>query len=202
METLVENLEALERLAALKDAGALTESEFNLQKQRLLQRTGSAPSQHQRTAPLAESQERDVAQFQGSTIGWVFGSFNGWISLILCAVGIGFIFIFVKWIKDISNKYVLTSNRLIIRTGIIFKRVDEIELYRVKDVRVDYSLINQITDIGTISLRSSDTTTNAHYFVINDIPQARDVRELIRNYVDQARRIRQVREMDIDTLYA
>ena len=78
------------------------------------------------------------------------------------------------------------------------KSIDEIELYRIKDVRVDFSVINQIADIGTITITSSDRTTQNMQFVLRDIPAARERREGIRKLVDRARRQRGVRELDID----
>ena len=65
-------------------------------------------------------------------------------------------------------------------------------------MRVDYSLVNQITDIGTITITSSDRTTGNAQFVLRDIPAARERREGLRKLVDRARRLRGVREMDID----
>ncbi len=68
-------------------------------------------------------------------------------------------FILVKWINNLATVYEVTPERLIIRRGIFNKSIDEIELYRVKNIRIDFSLINQWADIGTISILSSDETT-------------------------------------------
>ena len=78
------------------------------------------------------------------------------------------------------------------------KSIDEIELYRIKDVRVDFSLLNQIADIGTITITSSDRTTQNTQFVLRDVPAARERREGLRKLVDRARHRFGVREMDID----
>ncbi len=142
--------------------------------------------------------EKEIGQFRSSTRRWLFGSFAGWLTLLLCFVAIGFAIILARWWKNIGARYELTDQRLIIRTGIVMKRTDEIELYRVKDVRVDYSLLNQMVDIGTISLRSSDATTRDGVYAMTDIPHARDIREQIRTLVDQARQRRRVREFDVD----
>ncbi len=55
-----------------------------------------------------------------------------------------------------------------------------------------------MTDIGTITLTSSDRTTSGGEFILRDIPMARDRREGLRKLVDRARQRRGVREMDID----
>jgi hypothetical protein len=77
------------------------------------------------------------------------------------------------------------------------KSIDEIELYRIKDVRIDFSLINQWADIGTITITSSDETTKAGPLVIRDVDQARARREKLRERVNTARRERGVREIDM-----
>jgi len=219
----MDHLEALERLARLKDSGALTESEFIAQKTRLL--NGNDASRDIRNTPRSDNSdtERGIERFRGSTRGWLFGSFAGWITLLLCLLpigallisaedgivgssvlgtGLGVLIVVLKWIANISASYELTSQRMILRTGIIFKRVDEIELFRVKDVRVDFSLINQITGIGTICLRSSDASSQGADFTMRDVPRARALRETLRTLIDQARQRRRVREVDVDGAYA
>lgn len=142
--------------------------------------------------------EKDIATFRASTRRWLFGSFAGWLTLLLMPVGLGVLIFLLTWLKNVGIRYELTDQRLIIKSGILMKRIDEIELYRVKDVTVDFSLLNQIVDIGTISLRSSDTTTKGGAFQLVGVPRARELREQLRTLVDQARRKRGVRELDVD----
>lgn len=192
----MDQIEALERLARLRDTGVLSDTEFEEQKQRLLN-GAAAPAA---IAPGGGS-EQPVDDFRGSTLGWLFGSAMGWLTVLLCFVAVGFIVLLVKWIENISTHYELTTQRLIIRSGIIMKRVDEIELFRVKDVRVDFSLINQLTGIGRITLRSSDPSSQGQDYLLRDVPDARGRRETLRALVDQARQRRRVRELDIDGTY-
>ncbi|VVT08169.1 conserved hypothetical protein [Sphingomonas aurantiaca] len=146
--------------------------------------------------------ERPVDEFRSSTRRWLLGSFAGWGTLLTCLIGIGFVLIGVRWLKNRSAAYEITDQRLIIKRGILFKTIDEVELYRIKDVRLGYSLLNQMTDIGTITLTSSDRTTNGGEFTLRDIPMARDRREGLRTLVDRARQRRGVRELDVEDTYA
>jgi uncharacterized membrane protein YdbT with pleckstrin-like domain len=146
--------------------------------------------------------ERPVDEFRSSTRRWLLGSFAGWGTLLTCLVGIGFVLIGVRWLRNRSAAYEITDQRLIIKRGILFKTIDEVELYRIKDVRLGYSLLNQMTDIGTITLTSSDRTTNGGEFTLRDIPMARDRREGLRTLVDRARKRRGVRELDVEDTYA
>ena len=110
---------------------------------------------------------------------------------------IGLLLVLWKWIENMSAKYEITPERLIVRRGIVFKSIDEIELYRIKDVRMDFSLLNQWAGIGTICLTSSDETTRASDLVMRHVERAQARREEIRQLVDAARRLRGVREIDM-----
>jgi len=80
-------------------------------------------------------------RFRSSTWGWLRGTLVGWLTLALCLVGVGFLIILVEWVRNLDMTYELTEERLILRKGIFVKSVDEIELYRVKDVRMDFTLM-------------------------------------------------------------
>ena len=136
-------------------------------------------------------------RFRSSTWGWLRGTLVGWLTLLLCLVGVGFLIVLVQWIRNLDMTYELTEDRLILRKGIFVKSVDEIELYRVKDVRMDFTLINQWAGIGTISIDSSDETTREGALVMPYIDRAAERREELRRLVDAARQKRRVRELDV-----
>ena len=155
--------------------------------------------------------------YRPSTLGWLKGTLAGWGTVLLFIAGIflwlmntmnlgmlwlllslGAVGLFVwRWFENLASKFSVTEERLIIRKGIIAKSVDEIELYRIKDVRINFSIINQIVGIGTISISSSDETTRAGDLVIRDVERAQARREELRRLVDAARQKRRVREIDM-----
>lgn len=161
-------------------------------------------------------------RFRSSTLGWLFGTLAGWGSCFLFLAGligtvyflaqgtlvgaawvaplllaVALVVLVLKWIENLAIVYELTEDRLILHKGILMKSIDEIELYRVKDVRIDFSIVNQLAGIGTISITSSDETTREAPLVIRDVTQARLRREKLRELVDAARRNRGVREFDM-----
>ncbi len=138
-------------------------------------------------------------RFRSSTWGWLRGTLLGWLTLLLCLIGIGFLIILVQWVRNWMVTYELTQDRLILRQGILVKSIDEIELYRVKNVRLDFTLINQWAGIGTISIDSSDETTREGPLVIPHIEGAAARREELRTLVDAARQKRRVRELDVSS---
>jgi uncharacterized membrane protein YdbT with pleckstrin-like domain len=160
-------------------------------------------------------------QFRSSTLGWLRGTLAGWgtvvlglagavglvlagggmitappyVPLLLVVLSIGIIA--WVWISNLATRYELTPDRLILRKGIFVKSIDEIELYRVKNVRLDFSLINQLAGIGTITIESSDETTRTAPLVMRYIERAPARREGLRGLVEAARQKRRVREVDI-----
>ena len=138
-----------------------------------------------------------IDRFRSSTWGWLRGTLLGWLTLLACLIGIGFLIILWKWIANLAISYEITDDRLILRKGIFVKSIDEIELYRVKDIRIDFTLINQWAGIGTIGITSSDETTRDGPLVIRDVENAVSRREKLRQLVDAARQKRRVREIDL-----
>jgi uncharacterized membrane protein YdbT with pleckstrin-like domain len=158
--------------------------------------------------------EQALDTYRPSTLGWLRGTLAGWGTILLGLAGIGvtlagygvywlglavvsLLIILVKWVQNLAVKYEVTPDRLIIRRGIIRKSIDEIELYRIKDVRIDFTIINQLAGIGRITISSSDETTREGDLVLADIERAQDRRETLRQLVDTARQQRQVREIDM-----
>ncbi len=155
--------------------------------------------------------------FRSSTSGWLRGTAAGlatglvgiaglavlsalagdWGAWPLVLTGAAVLVVLLKWLQNMAAKYEVTQERLIVRRGIVFKSIDEIELYRIKDVRMDFSLLNQWVGIGRICVTSSDETTRVGDLVMRDIPDAPRRREELRRLVDAARRQRGVREIDM-----
>jgi len=136
-------------------------------------------------------------RFRSSTWGWLRGTLLGWLTLLLCLAGVGLIIVLAVWIRNLAATYEVTSERLVIRRGIINKSIDEIEMYRVKDIRINFTLLNQWADTGTITILSSDETMRDAPLVIPHVDAARRRREDLRALVDAARQKRRVREIDM-----
>ena len=152
--------------------------------------------------------------FRPSTRGWLLGTLAGWGTILLAIAGIvlavlgyglyflglvavSLLIILWRWFENMAAKYEVTEERLIIRRGIVSKSIDEIELYRIKDIKIDFTLINQIAGIGRLTIASSDETTRAGDLVIAGIDRAQERRETLRRLVDAARQKRNVREIDM-----
>lgn len=129
--------------------------------------------------------------------GIMVGAAGNWGAWPLLLTGLAVLIVLGKWLQVVSVRYELDASRLKVRRGILMKSIDEIELYRIKDVRMDFSLLNQLAGIGSITITSSDETTRNASMLMQDIPQAEKRREEIRRLVDAARERRGVREIDM-----
>lgn len=88
----------------------------------------------------------------------------------------------------IGTRYELTSQRLRVHKGIFGKRIDEIELIRIKDTRVQQHAGERMINVGDVTVISADATTPD--LVLNNVRHPLEVRELIRKAVmdEKARR--------------
>ncbi|HWL06388.1 MAG TPA: hypothetical protein VNQ99_15880 [Xanthobacteraceae bacterium] len=73
--------------------------------------------------------------------------------------------------------------------------------YRIKDIKVHFSLVQQFFGNGDLSVISSDATGIGEgrrtTFQINNVEDARSLREELRSRVEAARRRVGVREYDV-----
>jgi membrane protein YdbS with pleckstrin-like domain len=84
-------------------------------------------------------------------------SWPRWVPLVPLALGV--LLLLLLWIRVKSCSYRLTDQRLFIRRGWLAKHVNELELYRVKDVVVDQNILQRLLGYGTITVLAADDTT-------------------------------------------
>ena len=146
--------------------------------------------------------ETTIATFRAPMLRWMVGTFFGMIATLLCLAGVGFIILAYVWLGKLSVKYTITNQRLIVNRGLFFINIDEIELYRVKDVQVDFSLLNQTANIGTITVTYSVPNAQGGTLVMRHIEDATALRETLRNIIQDIRVQRGVREIDGAPMFA
>jgi len=102
----------------------------------------------------------------------------------------------LRWFTNRATSYELTSQRLRIHRGILNRRLDELELYRVKDYVLDQPLFLRLLGLGNLTLLSSDASTPT--VAITAISGVESVREKLRNAVQSERDRKRVRALDVD----
>lgn len=101
-----------------------------------------------------------------------------------------------RWLVVKNTKYELTTERLKIRHGVLNKKMDDLELYRVRDFKLERPFFLRLFSLGNIILQTSD---KSHPVVILcAIQNGEQIREQIRNMVEACRVKKRVREVDYE----
>lgn len=124
---------------------------------------------------------------------------NFWL-FVLCALTCFLVIpIFIalwKYLQVRCKVYELTSERLRISEGIFSKKIEELELYRVKDLSMDRPFWLRLFGLENVHLMTSDQTTPK--MILDFMPKNVALGDKIRKQVDIRRDQKRVREFDID----
>lgn len=93
-----------------------------------------------------------------------------------------------------NTLYELTSEQLRTRHGVLNKELQVLELYRVKDYRVNQPLLLRLFNVANITLETSDLSTPV--VVMYAVTDAENLVSTIRNQVELLRQKR-VREVNM-----
>jgi len=128
---------------------------------------------------ILEKDEKFYWQVTGSVADWKFNPV--FLILTLCTLGL---FLFgVKLYRQYTS-YTLTSTRLIIISGILGRKVDEIELFRIVNSVSTQGPIDRLVNIGDIQVDSTDKTGLVY---MKKIPYPHQVRDSLRDAYMAAR---------------
>jgi len=83
------------------------------------------------------------------------------------------------------TKYKLTPSRLIIETGLFNTNVDEIRLYRIKDISYHQTFGERLWGLGCIKVISSDASVPQ--LTIERIKNSQKIKEILSQSIENAR---------------
>ncbi len=83
------------------------------------------------------------------------------------------------------TRYSLTQDKLVIDTGFISRKEDEVRLYRILDISLDRPLSQRIWGLGTIRLNTADKTLPE--ISIKRIKNAKNVKDMLSEMVEKER---------------
>ena len=93
------------------------------------------------------------------------------------------------------TRFRLSEDRLFLEKGFLNINIDEVLLYRVRDLEVNLKLSQRIFGVGTVMVHSSDKSVPV--LELTNIKQPREVKEMIHKAVEEAKLKRQMRTMEI-----
>jgi len=100
---------------------------------------------------VAETDEQIL--FEG--YGALLPSIGSWVIAIF-TLGL---WLLPAWYKSRSRRYRLTTRRIVVETGVLGKRLEQVDLYRVSDYTVLRPLGQRLLGTGTLVLRTLDRTS-------------------------------------------
>ena len=128
---------------------------------------------------VLKSEEKFYWQVTGSVADWKYNP----LFLILTIMTLG-IFLFIVKLYRQYTTYTLTSSRLIIISGILGRKLDEIELFRIVNSISEQGPIDRLANLGNIRLDSTDKTGMVY---MKKIPHPHEVRYSLREVYMAAR---------------
>jgi membrane protein YdbS with pleckstrin-like domain len=85
-----------------------------------------------------------------------------------------------------SHHYRISNQRILIESGIVAKRIEEIDMRTVADLEFRQGVVDRLLGIGTVTVVSSDRSAGRTPLV--GLNQPREIRELVRNSAYKATR--------------
>ncbi len=130
--------------------------------------------------------------------GIVVGELFSWplLPFVLIGLVIPFGWMVWKYLVVRCQAYELTTERLKISDGVINQKIDEIELYRVKDVLMVRPLWMRMTGLATLLLETSDRSRPQ--LTVPAVKGGAELREELRKQVEIQRDRKRVRETDFE----
>ncbi len=127
-----------------------------------------------------------LACIVGGLLGWLLMKIEALADLPLWLLSLGGLpMLLVTYLRHITTKYKITGRRIEVEKGILSKRVDSLELWRVLDVRYEQSLLDRIFGNGRITLYGTDQTDSM--LTLHGLPKHRELFESLRDAVQTAR---------------
>jgi uncharacterized membrane protein YdbT with pleckstrin-like domain len=128
------------------------------------------------------------------TLAIIFLLLAWWLSpyfIVFSMVVCGFAWYRLLYIR--SFKYQVTAEYILLTQGIFFKRIDQVELFRVKDYIITQLFIMQICKLMYLTLKSTDAENATIRF--QGIPES-NIIENIRDRVLEARKSNNIYELN------
>ncbi len=118
---------------------------------------------------------------------------GGWL-LVIVTLGLFTLFFALK---RLGRSYRITTQRIVLETGILNKRLEQLDLYRITDFIVERPFAQRLVGNGNLVIRSMDPTTPELKLRYLDTDVVA-LYEKLRRATEQEKQLRGVRVVDYD----
>lgn len=118
------------------------------------------------------------------------------VDVLVAVLSLGLALLYF-WYRSRSVHYRITNERVVIETGLLSKRMDQIDLYRINDYVVERPLGQRMVGTGNIVLATMDRSNpSVRLFGLRTDVMA--LYELLRKATEEQKRLRGVRTVDTE----
>lgn len=82
----------------------------------------------------------------------------GFGTLLIAILTLG-LWLIVRWFQTLGRTYRITTRRIVVESGVLSKKLEQIDLYRVADYTVERPFGQRIMGTGNLLLKTFDKTT-------------------------------------------
>lgn len=111
-------------------------------------------------------------------------------AIIPCLIAVG------KWLQNQCRTYQVTTERIHLRQGVLSRKTDALELYRVKDYLLVEPFSLRMFGLGNLVLTTTDDANPK--VTIHAVPDVQSLRDQIRKHVEICRTRKGVRIAELE----
>lgn len=113
------------------------------------------------------------------------GSAQKWLRLAILVIAVVVLvwFSLLPWLRWVSRHYVVTTNRIVLREGIVARNGRDIPLNRVNDVTFSHGIVERMFGSGTLVVESAGERGQV---VLSDVPHVERVQRTVYDLVQDA----------------
>jgi uncharacterized membrane protein YdbT with pleckstrin-like domain len=145
-------------------------------------------------APDQPSTNEQIVWKGHSSHAVYFGTYT--LCILFCWLVVPLGYAFWIWLKVRSREYQITTERILVRTGILSKTTEELELYRVKDYALEEPFWLRLFKAGNIRLSTHDASNPE--LILEAVPGPSALCDQIRKHVEDCRQRKRVRLAELE----
>ncbi|MBK1620982.1 hypothetical protein CKO42_21665 [Lamprobacter modestohalophilus] len=103
------------------------------------------------------------------------------ISLALIPVyGLGLLILLSWWLQCLGTTVTVTTQRTVVRKGILAKYTNEVYHEHVRNIRVGQSILQRLFGVGLVEIASAGSAD--HEIAVADLPRANEIKAIVDRY--------------------
>lgn len=115
---------------------------------------------------------------------------------IVCVLTLGLAALYY-WARSLGRHYRITNERIVVESGVLSKRTEQVDLYRITDYVVERPIGQRLLGTGNLLLEAMDRTT-PHLHITGIKTDVMALYEQLRVATEHEKRRRGVRVVDYD----